>query len=265
MWPAALILDEEENLVISDEGRNRITFITQGGDVIDQWGEPGAAPGQFDRPSGIAFDPEGHLYVADAQNHRVQRFTKNGKFITSWGSYGNQTGEFDMPWGIAVDELGDVYVSDWHNDRIQKFNSDGKFILQFGQSGDSDGQFNRPAGIAVDSHGDIYVADLGNERVQLFNPDGEYVEKFLGDATMSQSGRLYMLSNARELRMREMSNAPDQEKRFRSPRSVRVDSEGRMFVTDYYCSRVQIYQKDAIPLDESQIWAPQRAPSLLMP
>ena len=265
LWPAAIILDADENLVISDEARHRITFLTQEGDVIDQWGEYGSGPGQMDRPSGIAFDRDGNLYVVDAQNHRVQRFAADGNFLAAWGQRGDGPGEFDMPWGIHVDELGDVYVVDWHNDRVQKFTSDGEFLFQFGQSGSGDGEFDRPAGIAVDADGDIYVADDGNDRVQLFNAEGRYVEKFLGDAVMSNSGRAYMLSNARELRMREMSNAPDDEKRFWSPRSVRVDDEGRMFVADYRCSRVQIYQKDTIPLDEGQIWAPVRAPSLLMP
>ena len=265
LWPAALVLDADENLVISDEGRNRITFLTQEGELIDQWGEPGDGPGQLDHPSGIAFDHGGNLYVVDAQNHRVQRFTRGGEFMNAWGGRGDGPGEFDMPWGIHVDELGDVYVVDWHNDRVQKFTAEGEFIFELGGSGSGDGELNRPSTVAVDADGDIYVADLGNNRVQLFSAEGRYVEKFLGDATMSPSGRIYMLSNARELRMREMSNAPDDEKRFRDPRSVRVDGEGRMFVTDYYCSRVQIYQKDAIPLDESQIWAPVRAPSLLMP
>jgi hypothetical protein len=239
LWPSAIILDADENLVISDEARHRITFLTQDGEVIDQWGEHGDGEGQLDRPSGIAFDADENVLVVDTQNHRVQKFTRDGKYLAAWGGRGDGAGEFDMPWGIHVDELGDVYVVDWHNDRVQKFTADGEFLFEFGRS--------------------------GNNRVQLFNAEGRYVEKFLGDAVMSKSGRLYMLSNARELRMREMSNAPDDEKRFWSPRSVRVDGEGRMFVADYRCSRVQIYQKDAIPLDKSQIWAPVRAPSLLMP
>ncbi len=264
VWPAAIILDRDENLVISDEGRHRINFLTQDGKIIKSWGEHGSGPGQLDRPSGIALDPDENVYVVDALNHRVQRFTKDGRFMTAWGSRGDGPGEFDMPWGIHVDELGDVYVVDWRNDRVQKFTADGEFVFEFGRSGSADGEFKRPSGIAVDADGDIYVADVGNNRVQLFNAEGRYVEKFVGEGLMSQSGRTYMLSNAREMRLREMSNL-EREKRFRSPRSVRVDAEGRMFVADYHCSRIQIYQKDAIPLDESQIWAPVRAPSLLMP
>ena len=264
LWPAALILDRDENLIISDEGLHRINFLTQGGEVINQWGEHGDGPGQLDRPSGIALDADENIYVVDTLNHRVQMFTKDGRFMNAWGSRGDGPGEFNMPWGIHVDELGDVYVVDWRNDRVQKFTADGEFLFEFGSSGSGDGEFNRPGGVAVDGDGDIYVADVGNNRVQLFNAEGRYVEKFIGDAVMSRTGRTYLMSNARQLRIREMSKL-EPDKRFKSPRSVRVDDEGRMFVADYHSHRVQVYQKDAIPLDESQIWAPVRAPSLLMP
>ena len=261
VWPAAMVFDRDENLVISDEGRHRISFLSQDGEMINRWGEHGDGPGQLDRPSGIGLDADENVYVVDTLNHRVQRFTKDGQFITAWGSHGDGPGEFDMPWGIHVDELGDVYVVDWHNDRVQKFTADGELLFEFGNSGTGDGEFNRPSGVAVDTDGDIYVADMGNNRVQLFNAEGRFVEKFVGDAIMSTSGRKYILSNARELRLRDMSNLEPQ-KRFRSPRSVRVDDEGRMFVTDYHSHRLQVYQKDAIPLDESQILAPMRVPSL---
>ena len=264
VWPAAVIFDRDENLVISDEGRHRINFLTQDGKMINSWGEQGSGPGQLDRPSGIALDAEENVYVVDTLNHRVQRFTKDGKYMSAWGSHGDGPGEFDMPWGIHVDELGDVYVVDWRNDRVQKFTAEGEFLFEFGSSGSGDGEFNRPGGIAVDADGDIYVADIGNNRVQLFNAEGRYVEKFIGDAVMSRSGREYLLSNARQLRLREMARL-EPEKRFKSPRSVRVDGEGHMFVTDHDSHRVQVFRKDAIPLDESQIWASVRAPSLLMP
>ena len=178
-----------------------------------------------------------------------------------WGSYGDGDGELNMPWGIAVDELGDVYVADWRNDRIQKFTADGEFIFKFGRSGSGNGELNRPAGIAVDMHGDIYVADTENDRVQLFNPKGRYVEKFIGDATLSVMARDYMLTNATPNRLREMSDLEPQ-KRFRNPRSVRVDGQGRMYVPDFGSFRVQVYQKEAVPLEPHQISDPLRSPSL---
>lgn len=259
--PGALILDRDENLFISDEMQHRITVLNKQGEFLTKWGEPGDGPGQLNRPCGIAFDAEENLYVVDTMNHRIQKFTRDGRFLLAWGRQGTAEGELNMPWGIAVDEEGAVYVADWRNDRIQKFSADGQFLLAFGQSGSGDGELNRPAGVAVDHDGDIYVADTGNNRVQLFNREGRYVEKFIGDATLSKSARAYMLTNARPNRLREMANLEPQ-KRLRSPKSVRVDGQGRMFIPDYWSYRVQVYQKEAIPLGPDLIVPPLRSPSL---
>ena len=261
MWPAQMLLDRDENIVVSDEALHRITFMTTEGDFIGMWGEHGSGDGQLDRPSGIAYDADENLYVVDTMNHRVQKFTKDGTFILKWGSFGDGPGQFNMPWGIDVDELGDVYVSDWRNDRVQKFTAEGDFLFETGTSGSGDGELSRPAGLCVDGDGDIYVADSENDRVVLFNSDGRYIEAFIGDATLSISGRAYLLANAKPLRLRDMANIEPQ-KRLRSPRSVRVDGQGRMFIPDYGSFRVQVYQKDAVPLSEEEVIEMPRSPTL---
>ena len=95
----------------------------------------------------------------------------------------------------------------------------------------------------------------------MFNQDGHYIWKFLGDATLSRVARTYMMTNAMPNRLREMGKL-QQETYLRRPRSVRVDKEFRLFVPDYESYRIQIYQKDAIPLDEETMAAPIRNPTL---
>ena len=260
-WPATLLADGDENLYVSDEATHRISRFSKDGDFLGAWGEQGPGDGQLDRPSGMAFDPEGNIYVSDTMNHRVQRFTKDGRFLAEWGRQGSGDGELDMPWGIAVDELGDVYVADWRNDQIQKFSPDGKPILSFGSTGPGDGQFHRPSGVAVDAEGDIYVADWGNDRVQQFDRGGKYIDKFIGDATLSNMGRTYILANPVTLRLRDASFLEPQ-KRLRGPISVTVDGQGRMYIPDFGSHRIQIYQKESYPLEEAQIAAPLRSPTL---
>ena len=262
VWPVQMIKDSREHLYVSDEAQHRITAFTTEGELVDSWGEHGTEDGQLDRPSGIAFDPDENLLVSDTQNHRVQKFTKEGKFLAGWGRRGHSDGEFEMPWGIAVDELGDVYVSDWGNHRVQKLTADGEHVMTIGRHGSGNGEFDGPAGIEVDSDGDIYVADWRNDRVQQFAPDGRYLQKFVGDATLSRSARDYMINNARPLRLREMTSLEPQ-KLFRGPRSVRVDGQGRMFVPDFDSFRIQVYQKEAIPLGPDQIAPPLDAPTLM--
>ena len=261
LWPAGIAVDRDETVYVSDEGQHTINRFDHEGRFLGRWGAHGDGDGELNRPSGIAFDADDNLYVSDTLNHRVQKFTRDGAFLASFGGYGSGQGELDMPWGVTVDELGDVYVADWRNDRVQKFSGSGEPVLSIGSSGSGDGELNRPAGVEVDPHGDIYVADSGNNRVQLFDQRGEYVQKFLGDGTLSKSGRTYMLANARPMRLRAMADL-DQTKLLRGPRAVRVDDRFRMYVPDYGTYRVQVYQKEAVPLEEGQISPPLRSPSL---
>jgi hypothetical protein len=70
-----------------------------------------------------------------------------------------------------------------------------------------------------------------------------------------------MMTNAMPNRLREMGKL-EEEKYLRRPRSVRVDDQFRLFIPDYESYRVQIYEKDAIPLDEETMAAPPRNPTL---
>jgi len=260
-WPVSIIADSEENLFISDESHHRISSFDKEGEFLGTFGEYGSSYGQLNRPAGIVFDADENIYVVDSKNHRIQKFTKDGKFILGWGSHGDGDGEFDLPWGITVDELGDVYVADWRNDRVQKFSADGEFTMKFGKSGSANGEFSRPTDVAVDLDGDIYVCDRGNNRVQLFNAEARYVDKFIGDATLSKIGREYMMTNASPNRIRDMAVLEPQ-KRLRQPRSIAVDSDMRLYITDTGSYRIQVYQKEAIHLNSQQFAPPMRSVTL---
>jgi DNA-binding beta-propeller fold protein YncE len=194
-------------------------------------------------------------------NHRVQKFTRDGVHLGIFGEHGDGDGQLNMPWGVAVDSEGDIFVVDWRNDRVQKFGSDGKFIMKFGRSGNGEGELNRPAGVAVDEHGDVYVADRGNHRVVQFDPTGRYVDRFIGDATLSKSGRIYIMANPKVLRAREMTTLEEQ-KRLRGPASVRVGADGFLYICDFGSHRIQVYRKEAYVLTEQDIWAEQKSPFL---
>ena len=260
-WPVQLITDANGDLFVSDEAVHRISRFQPDGEFVSKFGDEGEGPGELQGPAGIAFDPEGNLVIVDSQNHRVQRFTADGEFLDGFGSQGCEPGQFELPMGVHVDELGNVYVADWGNQRVQKLSPTGEPLMVIGQEGSSDGEFNRPTGVAVDGHGDIYVCDWGNNRVQLFNQEGRYIWKFLGDASLSRVSRTYMMTNAMPNRLREMGKL-EEEKYLRRPRSVRVDDQFRLFIPDYESYRVQIYEKDAIPLDEETMAAPPRNPTL---
>ena len=261
MWPAAIAIDAEGKVYISDEALHRISIFDAKGHFLGNWGVKGKAAGEFDRPAGLAFDQDQHLLVVDGLNNRIQRYTTDGRFLGQWGRGGRDAGEFNLPWGIAVDRAGDVYVADWRNDRIQKFDAQGRFLASFGTSGRGDGEFSRPSGVAVDAEGHIYVADWGNERVQVLAPDGGFLAKFRGESGLSKWAESYFTANQDELDERQKANLEPElklsptddlreesasiEKYFWGPIAVKIDDQGRLYVVESCRHRIQIYRKAA--------------------
>ena len=171
-----------------------------------------------------------------------------------WGRQGDAEGELDLPWGVAVGPDGTVYVADWRNDRVQKFTPYGRFLAAFGDT--REGRLSRPSGVAVDGRGRVYVADWGNERVRLFDADGGLVQSLRGEATLSKWAEEFMEANLDQAVAREAADldpplAPDVdtpyeesariERYFWGPVSVKLDREGRLYVTETNRHRVQVY------------------------
>ena len=248
VWPTSIALDGEGNVYIADEWLNRILVFTKDGKFIHQWGKAGSGDGELDRPAGLVITGDGTMFLTDARNHRVQKFTLDGQYLGQFGSFGSGPGELNMPWGINLDKEGLVYVADWRNDRIQQFSPDGKYQATFGQSGSGVGQFNRPTGVCVDQDGDIYVADWLNNRVQVLTPEGRFITAFTGDAGLSKEGRQRLESSVQMVQQRSLVRDMTPEQKFRYPRAVKVDEQGRIVVVDTGLNRVQIYKKDKTPV-----------------
>ncbi|MEZ4662951.1 MAG: hypothetical protein R2911_35840 [Caldilineaceae bacterium] len=86
------------------------------------------------------------------------------------------------------------------------------------------------------------------------------MQKFLGDATLSKVATDYMMTNAPQPPARH--GRPEVQKYLRQPQSVTVSADGLMYVPDNGSYRVQVYQKQAVPLTEQEFGPPRRAPSL---
>ncbi len=165
------------------------------------WGQPGSRPGEFQQPIGIA--------VA-------------GDSLAVIGTSGAGPGEFDAPGGVAVSPGGELYVADFYNHRVQVLSSRGRFLRQLGvtrKKGIRGGYFNYPTDVALLPDGSLAVADAYNDRVQVFAPDGTLLSKWGGPFALNISGSL-----------------PGW---FKTATAVCADSEGSLFVADFYNHRVQ--------------------------
>ncbi len=260
--PMCIAEDSRGRLYVTDESTHRVSVFDYDGNFIRAWGEVGDGEGQFNGPSGIAVDAEDKIYIADTNNSRIQKFTSNGQFILEFGSSGSGAGEFNMPWGMTVAPSGDLYIADWGNDRIQRFSSGSsecEFVASYGSPGRGDGELLRPSGVAIDERGYMYVSDWGNERLQVFDSDGKLLQKLRGEAGLSKWAANFLEVNREEGEARAKSNlepvlevdgADDPhtqsayiEKYFWGPMSVKLDDEGRVYVTDGNRHRIQVYRR----------------------
>ncbi len=243
--PVMCTIDSSGVLYLTDEHANVVAkFDSVSGDAVGHWGVAGENPGQLNAPSGIALDADENVWVVSTLNHRVEQFTRDGEHITGFGEYGSEPGQLSHPWGIAVDPITQtLLVADWRNDRIQRFSKAGELLQVIGRSGDGPGEMNRPSGVAVDQQGDIYVTDRSNHRVLLFNPRGMFIESFRGAATLNERGIRKLMTNLDMVRMRENVVNLDEEKLFKNPTSVKIGSDGLVFMVDSGRYRIQVYRK----------------------
>ena len=256
VWPACGAADSQGRFFISDEKLNRVTAYDDTGKYLFHWGQTGSGPGELDTPSGLAFDTRDNIWVADTYNNRVQKFTAEGRFLLSNTGQGEQG--VSLPWGLACDRQDNVYVADFGNDAVKKYSPDGEFLAAFGSSGRAEGQFTRPASVAVDGEGYIYVADWGNERVQVLDGDGNFVQLLRGEATISEWAANFLSINREEAAARATADLDMEidyfiddpheesshiEKYFWCPVSVKLDSQGRLYVTETNRHRLQIYRR----------------------
>jgi DNA-binding beta-propeller fold protein YncE len=227
------------------------------------WGEQGPHLDQFNTPFGVGHDDDGYVYVIDNEANRVQKYDAYGNFVLAWGSSGGGAEQFLNPEDVAVGPDGLVYVADSRHRRIQRFTTGGAFVDMWttptpGPSSD------RARGVAFDSSGDVYVTFGQPARVEKYHSDGTYLGQWdvPGNAENPAGGALgiaisttddvyvvdptYLWSGVRrfdtEGNLRnEWGGSGTGAGQFDTAIHVDVDALGRVFVTDYGNSRVQVF------------------------
>jgi DNA-binding beta-propeller fold protein YncE len=195
-------------------------------ELVDGWAKLPEGESFID-VGGLSIDSQDRVYVLNRGGHPVMVFDREGNLLSSWGE-----GFFIRPHGTCVGPDGSVYCTDDFGHTVSKFAPGGQLLMRLGTGQPSDTgylreqkmmsikrggpPFNRPTGVALSSSGEIYVSDgYGNARVHKFSPDGTLLFSW-----------------------GEPGTAPGQ---FRTPHSVRVDKQERVWVCDRENGRIQIF------------------------
>ena len=249
--PHGIAVDRSGNLYVADSWANTLRKVTPTGTNwvvttlagrVEPLGNGGSEDGtgsaaRFFHPKGVAVDGAGNVYVADALNGTIRKVTPAGVVTTFAGSAGffgtaNGTGSaarFNFPTSVAVDSTTNIYVADTWNHTIRKV-TPARVVTTLagmpGNAGSTDGtgnaaRFNYPSGVAADSTGNIYVADTYNNTIRKVTPAG-VVTTLGGEAGFFGA-----------------VDGTETTTRFGNPSAVTVDSEGNLYVADFYFNTIR--------------------------
>jgi hypothetical protein len=246
--PSGVAVDSTGTVYVADTWNSTIRKVTPEGVVTTVAGLAGVIGGangmnsqaRFLNPQGVAVDKAGNLYVADTFGYTIRKVTPVG---TNWvvttlagqfDTYGSANGtganaRFNSPTGVAVDSKGNVYVADNLNHLIRKVTPAGgvtTFAGGAGLVGSTDGtgtaaRFYAPTGVAVDAADHIYVADTYNNTIRKVTP---------ARVVTTLGGMPDNIGTA---------NETGSAARFSNPAGLAVDSDGNVYVADFYFNTIR--------------------------
>lgn len=187
-YPAAMAIDENDNLFIADWGNHCIRKITPLG-VVSTYAGIGGNSGnidgntsvaKFNGPTGLCFDNNGNLYVADYSNYKIRKVDTSGNVSTFCGNgvAGNIDGDaftarFNKPAVITFDGIDTFYVTDDSNHNVRKVDLLGNVstFAGTGVNGATDGlastsSFKSLTGIVAKNKDELFIADYGNHKIR---------------------------------------------------------------------------------------------------
>ena len=200
--PREIVIDQEDNLYVIDDGNSRIQKLSPTGEPLAVFGRRQEFSAYFsledgyDEPlSALGVDEEGNVYVGisgahyDISAHAVMKFSPSGEKI--WTIESTLEGQIDLwpfawPGALVLDPNKTLYLAHGANgvgkimvlpQRDGRPTEEGAY--DFGRMGKGPSELmHTPAGIALTAAGDILIADTYNNRLQLFEPAGTAIAMY---------------------------------------------------------------------------------------
>jgi DNA-binding beta-propeller fold protein YncE len=191
--PTRLAVAPSGDLYVSDGyGNARIHRFSADRQLVQSWGEPGTAPGEFNLPHSVWVHTDGRVFVCDRENDRVQIFSPSGELLSIWS-------ELTRPGDLWIDTAGHVFVGEmaWntaetHLDgrpflesrsaQMSVRNLEGRLLTRWGGDEPCEpGSFASPHGLCVDSRGNLYVGEVTHtalSRGGRWHPGCHSLQKF---------------------------------------------------------------------------------------
>ncbi len=206
-------------------------------------------------PVSIALDDRNHLlYLSCAGSSEVVVLDQGGRMIRRIGP----TEELISPYGVAVDSRSNLYVSESTTGLVKVFDLRAQWIETHDLSA-LRGHPVAPGRITCDDDGVLCIIDMSEEEVLVLSPTFEIRQVIPTEGRPQKAMRLpdgdYLVSSARGAALRRFGpsgkvlslvggRGDDSPDRVSFPGGFGLDSSGRIWLTDSFRHRVQVFAKD---------------------
>ena len=161
--PIAISATSKDEIVIADNGVNKIFVFSISGNLITNFGSKGNKPGQFQLIYSVYVVPHSNeIIVCD---NRLQVFSKAGQYLYDLS---NETSGKVMFGGACHDGAGKFLATRLEKGRcvVQVYDSAAKKLLY--EIDSHNDRLKRPSSLSSVKEGFVYVVDLGNDCVKKY-------------------------------------------------------------------------------------------------
>ncbi|CAF4615340.1 unnamed protein product [Rotaria socialis] len=272
-YPIDIFVDNNYTLFVADGNNNRIVMYYENAasGILVAGTSTGSGSSQLNQPKGISVDQTGAVVVGDTSNYRIQKFPY-GSMVATTVTANSGSSPLGITRDLHTDCNDDIYVTDSDNNRVVMFyqsSSIGVVVAGNNGAGSAANQFSTPYGSFIDQNGTLYVADYGNHRVQMWPAGatsgitvagitGSYGSSLMHlnypDAVIvDNNGYIYIADSVNNRIMKWTTNytiggvcvvgcttiAGSSPTHLNSPRDIRFDPSGNIYVSDQGNNRIQ--------------------------
>lgn len=163
--PVFAIQLPNHNIMVVDQGNNRVIEIDKSSKQIVWTYGPKSGPGALNNPNSAELLPNGHILIGDENNNRVIEITRDGTIV--W--------EYDQGLSGAAFASrlpnGNTLIADSSHSRIIEVTPDKKIVFEYFTNTDpGTNTAPLPTNAVQLSNGTIIIADQFNNRVLMIDP-----------------------------------------------------------------------------------------------
>jgi len=253
LYPLDVCFAKNGDFYIADHWYSEVRKVTVVTGIIDTFAgdrNPGstgdggpAKQAELNAPWDVCFDTSQHyLYISNQYDYRVRRVDMATNIISAFAGTGvpgysgdgglADTAKFSRLLGICMDKSNNMYIGDWDNARIRKVDAItgivttvvGNGVLGYGGDGGPAYQamINKSSFMRFDKCGNLFFTDEDNNRVRRVDVNTNIITTIAGNGT---AGYIADSGLAKDIE-------------FNHPIGLAIDSEGNIFISDYYNNRV---------------------------